>query len=327
MKINDDLVPVVVSATEPTGHNRKKIWKQHSNNSLDLKNGTYAANGITIVVNNGIATLSGTATEITLINVPLNKSIMLESNNSYVINAFNTKKMEDTGCTIRPTSSLPNWQADFSSLNASKRQLINSDINLTSIYIRTGAGITYPSNFIIKPMLTKSFTPIEYEPFLEDEEYILNKGNIYDLCKSAEDSKIEDRLIQCGLYRGTYDLLTLPKTITNANNKIQLELRIHFRQQLELLFPLDSSRYTRKYILLCDANTDNNRCTLSIEDITLLTFLIWGEQSSNQTRTEFTDITSQINSLGYGHLKVYAQTAGWAYINRAYILVIDYPKF
>lgn len=137
-------------------------------NKLGLVDGTYTVGGITAVVENGVVTLNGTASEISFIHIPLLSEITL--NGSYVLSAFNETTAGDNvdwaGIRLSNNSgtTLTSDRATFNRRNS------NVTINTTDkvaykLTIRTANGITY-NNFIIKPQLEEGSTATDYEPYV-----------------------------------------------------------------------------------------------------------------------------------------------------------------
>lgn len=175
---------VIVSATEPTGANREKVWMQKNNNMLNFSGlaSSQTINGLTITNNkDGSIILNGTTTgtiSICISNVMYNIDI-----GKYYLNR--NSKGSVTGGTF--TNIL--YAKETSSSNAiskanlqSEGQVVNIDKKYAEyylwLYVETGRTFT---NYILKPQLEPGTKPTVWNEYLKDKKiYILNNNNVYE---------------------------------------------------------------------------------------------------------------------------------------------------
>lgn len=119
-------------------------------NLLQLTDGTYENNGVTAVVKDGIITLNDTATDTSFIEINLLKSIVLTTEDTYSLSAFNTKTVGDSTNYGALRLNQENIQVLFNKANANGS--LATSLTLSYITIRTASGITY-DNFVLKPQL------------------------------------------------------------------------------------------------------------------------------------------------------------------------------
>ena len=138
-------------------------------NLLNLTNGTYTSNGITGVVNNGVITLNGTASENSFLSIPIN--LTFQANKSYAISANNTQtigggKSTAYACTRLSTAQSDDTEADvlFNVANNSIVITKTSETVYTYFRVRTGSGLVY-NNFVIKPQIEQATSATSYEPY------------------------------------------------------------------------------------------------------------------------------------------------------------------
>ena len=87
----DDLINNQNQNTQDIIDNQNQLLGTDCENLISIPNGTYSNNGITAVVNNGVITLNGTATETSFININLNENINILSGTYYRISANNNE--------------------------------------------------------------------------------------------------------------------------------------------------------------------------------------------------------------------------------------------
>ena len=155
---------------------------------LSLKNGTYSNNGITAVVNNGVISLSGTATATSFVNVQLNeeyadlvmnKTITISLNNPKV-NANCRLKLDDPG--LYPLTALKE--------NNTKSYTITTSPIPGAISIRTQSGATYQDDFTLKPKIELGAIATPYSEYQSQALNINLKGN--ELCSIGD---VKDELV------------------------------------------------------------------------------------------------------------------------------------
>lgn len=133
-------------------------------NLIGLKDGTYTFNGITAVVLNGEATLSGTATTVTFASIPLINEITLKQSTLYQMYVFNN--ITTDAVIFRPNETDGNRQAPFTSINnVVGYQNNQANVTLTKVTFRIAGGINL-SNIKCKPMIIEgSNTTLAYEQY------------------------------------------------------------------------------------------------------------------------------------------------------------------
>ena len=155
---------------------------------LSLKNGTYSNNGITAVVNNGVISLSGTATATSFVNVQLNeeyadlvmnKTITISLNNPKV-NANCRLKLDDPG--LYPLTALKE--------NNTKSYTITTSPIPGAISIRTQSGATYQNGFTLKPQIELGTIATPYSICQLQKLNVDLQGN--ELCSIGD---VKDELI------------------------------------------------------------------------------------------------------------------------------------
>lgn len=155
---------------------------------LSLKNGTYSNNGITAVVNNGVISLSGTATATSFVNVQLNeeyadlvmnKTITISLNNPKV-NANCRLKLDDPG--LYPLTALKE--------NNTKSYIITTSPIPGAISIRTQSGATYQNGFTLKPQIELGTIATPYSICQLQKLNVDLQGN--KLCSKSD---VKDKLI------------------------------------------------------------------------------------------------------------------------------------
>lgn len=187
---------VIVSATEPTGANREKVWMQKSNNMLNFSGlaSSQTINGLTITNNkDGSIILNGTTTgtiSICISSVMYNIDI-----GKYYLNR--NSKGSVTGGTF--TNIL--YAKETSSSNAiskanlqSEGQVVNIDKKYAEyylwLYVETGRTFT---NYILKPQLEPGTQPTVWNEYLKDKKiYILNNNNVYEEFVPNEDKIVRN---------------------------------------------------------------------------------------------------------------------------------------
>ena len=123
-------------------------------NLLELKEGTYTSNGITVIVKNGIMVANGTPTAITFIDIPLKKEIIIPANINYMLRAFNTDILSnDTRLRlVSKTGTNPYDDCYFTSKNGKVAIGRTAEYTVSYVTLRIPSGGTL-SNFTVKPQL------------------------------------------------------------------------------------------------------------------------------------------------------------------------------
>lgn len=155
-------------------------------NLLDLRNGTYTNNGVTVVVKDGVCTVNGTATATSFVDLPTKSgSLTLSANTTYTFSLNNETTVSGSNhCRIGNIT--PNFTINLTSVNGTATGTPTADQTATNVLIfRSASGTTY-DNFQIKPMLEIGDTATTYEEHWGGE---LNKvGDSQDyIYKSGDD--------------------------------------------------------------------------------------------------------------------------------------------
>ena len=174
MKINDDLLPIVVSAEEPVGTARKAIWKRHSKNLFDkdnyirtllygdngvLRQAMYLYGFIFDVRNYTKLTISKVSSK-RLSIVGTSKYPIAQNNCAEIYGYSNGQPIENTATNV--TIDITNFNYIIVSYYISNADTLTEQQILNTIQIELGTGAT------------------EYEPYADDKEYILNDNNVYE---------------------------------------------------------------------------------------------------------------------------------------------------
>lgn len=136
--------------------------KETGKNKLVLIDGTYASNGITATVKNGIITLSGTSTETSFVSIKVKNNII--KNGTYILSINNNNTIDGTN-DVRITDEVGEIVARTylnKNTNSSVVFTYSSEIELNYIVVRTEANVTY-NNFVIKPQIEKGTTATEWQ--------------------------------------------------------------------------------------------------------------------------------------------------------------------
>lgn len=217
MKINDDLLPIIVSPTEPVGSYRKKIWIQHSNNIFDASAFTNAG---------GLSLNS----DYTITSTGISSYVWNYTNSQY---KASFKGGQSHRVTIyfssRDTSSYARMEIfDDSSTLIRSVSLQNVDMATTDFYFSADKqlGIMIKmDDGIAKIMISEGSAMLPYEAPIEDKEYILNRNNGYKKFEpqnerySESEIKIGTWLDKKPLYR---KMISTNNVLVNKNFKISL---------------------------------------------------------------------------------------------------------
>ena len=170
---------VVVSPTEPSGSARKKVWKQHSKNIAKITLGNSTLYGITFTKNSdGSITLNGTSTGGSII---LNDYINVKD---YGYGNFNYSLEIISGSFTGTCTTAWRIGTTGSSyvINQALGTGVNENLNIqqetSSVQIYGGNGTVF-NNLKLRLQITKSNEKLDFEPAIDDKEYILN-NNVYE---------------------------------------------------------------------------------------------------------------------------------------------------
>ena len=198
-------------------------------NILQLMDGIYENNGVTVVVKDGVITLNGTATETSFIGINLLKSIVLTTDNTYHLSAFNIETVGDGTNYASLRLNQESIQVLFNKINANGS--LTTSLTLSYITIRTASGLTY-DNFVVKPQLelgngTDTWEQCGASPSPDYPSNIRNVGDNIQLYNMVD---VEETTSLHGItYSFKDDILTLNGTSTgshyihNKNNNYNLK--------------------------------------------------------------------------------------------------------
>lgn len=164
---------LIVSSTEPTGNNRRKVWMQKGKNLLDLSNiSSETLNGVTITRNeDGSITLNGTATRGFSIKQPVNLS--LESG-TYTHSI--TNKVIDIFFSLDNKDETMIGKVD--ALETYKTFTLNEKTTYSEYLIWINSGATF-SNYTFYPIICQgAYTT--YEKYIEPKIYVKNDNDVYE---------------------------------------------------------------------------------------------------------------------------------------------------
>lgn len=211
---------VVVSAVEPSGSARKKVWLQHSGNIVNSEN--------LQVINKG--------TYISSKNYATKGTILVKANTNYT---FSLSKLSND-CRIY----------EYDESNTRINTLVperlyytfttNSNTKSLAFYASMFAdGSTTIENS--KVMIVEGSTQTEYEPYAEDKEYILN-NNVYEEFNenvySTNEVRVGTWIDGKPLYRKV-----ITGTRTTANGDIQLVGNVDNIIKINIIFKTENGQF------------------------------------------------------------------------------------
>lgn len=210
----------VVSATEPTGSAKKKIWKQHSKNLFD-KNEKVTSYGVYII--NGSLNTASLWTSTNFFKV--------KKNTTYCINSASVGDSRNYGVAY--------YDKDFNFVSGTAWD----DLGYSSVGQQTNINFTSPNNDSVvygricvrttdtnfnTLQIEQGTTGTAYENYINDKEYILNANNVYE----EFNKKLED-----DMFYKTGDTITyIRDNIINGyvtGNGTQLELIVYTDKRLD----------------------------------------------------------------------------------------------
>lgn len=168
--IND--VSVVVSPTEPTGGNRKKIWMQHG--KPNLFNPSTAQSFLGYFDKTKTSITSSGQSKITYMSITGGKT-------------YTVSKKAGTRFNVGTTSATPQVGTSIID-NANNVTEANVQINATKVTIETSSNAQYliiwyyaGTDTVSDTEMLNSIRVVEgTEVYVDDKEYILNENNIYE---------------------------------------------------------------------------------------------------------------------------------------------------
>lgn len=140
-------------------------YKTVNKNMLGLIDGTYTQNGITVVVKDGKLTINGTATDVSLVNIPLKNEITIPFKTTYLLQAFNSSVPDgDNRLRLVTTSGTNPYSNCFLTKENSTVLIGNSttEYTISHLVYRSSSGAVY-NNFVVTPQLVLGETAQDYE--------------------------------------------------------------------------------------------------------------------------------------------------------------------
>lgn len=209
---------IVVSATEPTGNNRRKVWFRKGNNYLDISRlTTRTTYGITFTPTATGIKITGTAEDTYAYGGSV--GIDLKKGKTYTLygsNAGNTLKLElKKGTTIITSIKTSNNKITFTP---------NDDINLVTFVLEGIVKGTAYNYEISNLQIEQGSSATTYNAYVEPNIYIKNSNELYDNfnIKNKEEYSFTEQVIGTWidgkpLYRKIISS-TLPKVTTDGTN-------------------------------------------------------------------------------------------------------------
>ena len=211
---------IVVSATEPTGNNRKKVWFQKGKNYLDISRlTTRTTYGITFTPTATGIKITGTATDTYAYGGSI--GIDLKKGKTYTLygnNAGNTLKLElKKGTTIITAIKTSNNKITFTP---------NDDINLVTFILEDIVKGTAYNYEISNLQIEQGSTPTEYQPYVEQQIFIKNSNEVYEefIKKSEEVYSTEKQRIGTWIDGKPLYRITIPNIAVGANKQVAVDL-------------------------------------------------------------------------------------------------------
>lgn len=161
---------LIVSSTEPTGKNRKKVWMKKGRNLLDLSDiPTETLKGVTITRNeDGSITFNGTTTEDLLLRIPVYLTLFKGTYTHSITNK--SEKIYFSLDNIDNTMIIPSTN--------SKTFILSKQTEYKEYFIWAARGITF-NNYTFYPMICQG-TDSTYEKYVEPKIYIKNSNDVYE---------------------------------------------------------------------------------------------------------------------------------------------------
>lgn len=174
----DDYEPYVGGTQSPNPDYPQEVEVGRGKNLYNLTDGTYSANGIIGVVENGQIILNGTATANAFVNIPLATLLNWDTTKKYTVSCFNP--VANSNVRLRVNSG-GGMDTSMSVINANKTITPNNtDMQPTLCTIRVASG-TALNDFVVKPMLEIGIYGTSYLPYNTIEVKSTGKNLIYDV--------------------------------------------------------------------------------------------------------------------------------------------------
>ena len=173
-QIKDDNYETYVGLNEPTGYNRKKVWKQHSLKNLFNGNvlGTTTVANVTATPNGSKITFNGT-TNANTVNIYTTQYLCNLKAGTYILSAT----VESGTASNDYSISLRNSDGSKIENDGTSFTLANDQPVYFRFYVATNGTVF--NNLVLKFQLEKGNTATTYENYVDDKEYILD-NNVYE---------------------------------------------------------------------------------------------------------------------------------------------------
>lgn len=236
-------------------------------NLLNLTNGTYSANGITALVENGKITLNGTATANSFLQIPF----VYEYNGTYTISANNEETIGSTTASGTYASVRINGntytQAIMGSKNATRTFTINQKYN--DFTVRTGSGLTY-NDFVIYPQLEIGSQATSFEPYRE-QNYKIDLGkNLATNFSNLWYSGTNKNFYTATNYRSCSAKVSPNTTYTISKKNASSRFVV-----IESQYPIDTTQ-TNHYIRVTIAESNSNRTKYTFTTTSETNYIFFG---------------------------------------------------
>lgn len=182
-------------------------------NLLDLP-ATYSAtsNGVTLTLNNGVFTLSGTATSTTRFNIPLNTPI----DTNYPVPLTLSRSIGWSGnCSIRDNSDAYLFGMGYNTTS----NTITAPLSANGVTLRIDLASGQTVNLTFTVMLNYGSTAEDYTPYIADNTFIVNR----EITEFGEIDNISKQFTDYGseiiTYDGSDDEGWAPDTISTESSK------------------------------------------------------------------------------------------------------------
>ena len=159
--------------------------KTVGNNLFDLQDGTISLNGITAIVNNGIITLNGTATDTTFLPITTSSDYYINDGEDFTVSTNNPIANKNVRIRINANGV---YDTSLNVVNRVATYNKTSEYPLigTRVQIRVQSGTTL-ENYIIKPMLEKSSIATEFQPYQEKTSVLQLNAPLRSLPNGVKD--------------------------------------------------------------------------------------------------------------------------------------------
>ena len=261
-------------------------------NLLNLPDGTYSNNGITVVISNGVITINGTSSSTSFISIPIN--LDLQSNFSI---SLNNSAMGDSLSEVRLQISGSNFRSVSLSVANNKRENLSTYGTYTSLMIRISSGVTI-TNGIIKPQVQLGFVATDYEPY--GEQICTNKLDEQNKTSKSILGKIGDILSYINPFSENFFAYKLVELIINGLKSLFIPKNLDFLENFKdtmsekLGFIASIPLQLIDFIIALKDYAFSTPTSLSFPSISIFGFSFW-----NQMTIDITEGLSWVSAIKY----------------------------